>query len=86
MWRTALIVVALLVVLPLAGLIAGFAIGEALCDDPRYQTYPDFRCADEDALGGGAGFMIGLLIAIILAVALRRRHRRTRQLEDVEAG
>jgi hypothetical protein len=78
MWRTRLVVVALLVALPLAGLVAGFVTGEALCDDPRYQTYPDFWCADEDAVGVGAGFVIGLLIAILVAVALVRRHRRRR--------
>jgi hypothetical protein len=61
MWKTWLIAIALLVVMTLGGLVIGYVVGEATCDDPYFQTYPDFRCADEDAAGGALGFGIGLL-------------------------
>jgi hypothetical protein len=76
MWKTWLIAIALLVVMTLGGLVIGYFVGEAACDDPYFQTYPDFRCADEDAAGSALGFGIGLLVGGALALLLVRRVRR----------
>jgi hypothetical protein len=76
--RPSLLVIVLLVALPLAGLVAGFMIGDAVCDDPYYQSYPDFRCLDEEAVGSGTGLATGVLLAVGLTVGLARRYRRRR--------
>ena len=54
MWKTALLIVVLLVALPFAGIFAGVQIGDATCNDPAGESIPDLRCLDDVIYGSVA--------------------------------
>jgi hypothetical protein len=83
MWKTALLIVVVLVALPFAGVLAGVQIGDATCNDPEGESIPDLRCLDEVIYGSVAGLAAGLLTAVSIAVVLVRHHRRKRRAERV---
>lgn len=78
MWRKLLLVVAPVLILPLAGVVVGAQIGGGFCPIPHPFL---FECTDYELAGAVVGLVVGILAGVGVAVVLTRSWPRSHEAD-----